>query len=182
MTKGTTQEWCAQLARDGRVEVGLRTRRLWGLTAVSLLFVLAGLAMIGSDSGSDRVAGWVCVLLFGFGLVLFPRQALQRGPAVVVDAQGISAPRHGTVIPWDAATGTAVFSHRGTDLVQVAADTDFLDRHYESHPVQARARSANRLLTGGVESLSLPSPLAVDAEEFARWLGEEIQRRRTSAV
>jgi hypothetical protein len=177
VARGSAQEWSDVLLREGRLEIGLRKGRLVLLLLGCLVFVVVGLAMAARGEGTDRVFGILSVLFFGLGLVVFPRQLLRSEPGVVVHELGIEAPRFRVTVPWSDARGASVFSSSGTHLVQVEADPDLLDRYYAHHPVLARTRAANKRLTGGRESLSLPSPLAVDAEAFAVWLDEEIRKR-----
>lgn len=178
MASGSPQEWSDILARDGRLEVSLGKRRLVLLLALSVVFVVLGVWIwVGAGSSTDRVLSAVTVVCFGAGVFIFARGLVRSGAAVVVDGQGISAAQPGLFVPWASALGTSVFSTRGTHLVQVEADKPVIDAFYAAHRGLALLRGANRRLTGGRESLSLPSPLEVDAYGFALWLDTEIRKR-----
>lgn len=178
MATGSPQEWSDTLARDGRLEIALGKRRLVLLLGLSVVFVVLGVWIwLGAESTTDRVLAAITVVFFGAGVFLFARGLVRNAPAVVIDEQGIASPQFGVTVPWSAALGADVFSSRGSHLVQVEADKPVIDAYYAEHRAQALARGANRKLMGGRESLSLPSPLQVDAHEFALWLDEEIRRR-----
>jgi hypothetical protein len=177
MAEDRTQEWAAALERDGRVEISLRKGRVVLLLLICLAFVLIGLALAFTGDATERVYGGLAAVLFGIGLYVFPRQLMRRGPALVVDQQGLTVPQYDTVLPWSAAHGTQVFTSRGTSLVQIEADPGYLDEFYRSHRIMGLARGMNRRLTRGVDCLSLPSPLKADAYQLAFWLDAEIRKR-----
>ncbi len=179
MARDRVAEWSEALARDGRVEIAQPTVRIVLLLLVSAFFVAVGVAMVATGGGvGARVGGALVTVLFGIGLYVFPRRLLRGGPALVVDEHGLTMPPYDATMPWSAAYGTQLFQARGTSLVQVATDPRWLDEFYASHRVMGLVRGVNRRLTGGVECLSLPSPLKADTFQLTLWLGEEISRRR----
>lgn len=172
------EEWRSTLGGGGRVEIGLARGRLWWLLLASAVLVAGCLYLaLTAASVGGQVIGWAGVVLFGLGLLIFPRQLAQRGPAVVVDDQGIAVPAQGVLVPWSAALGASVFRSQRTRLVQIAATPEFMESYYADHRRIAAMRAINARVTGA-ESVSLPTPLAAPAEEVAAWLSEEIQRRK----
>lgn len=177
--EATISEWAETVARGGQVELGLRRGRLIGLSLMSLAFVAVGL-LIALPPGSigDRVAGWATVVFFGLCLVVFVRQLLAEGPQALVDNRGVARPRLQLEIPWTSIHGSFVVKVGRNPMVQVVVDPDFARGWYATRrPVVRALGRANRAYLRGVEAMSLPSPLAADAELVAEWINREAEQR-----
>lgn len=169
------------LRRDGRIEIGLRRRRLGCLFVGSVVFLVVCLGiLVSATSAGDRVMGTLAVGLCALCVAVFGVQLRQRGPAVVVDGQGIHAtyPRGDATIPWEAALGAFVYSVRGTHLVTLHVPAEFMATYLEGRGGATRGLAKlQRGMLGG-DTISLPAPLDVDHDAFAAWLDAEAARRR----
>jgi hypothetical protein len=164
------REWDAQLARHDRIEVGFRRRRAAVMTLLCLAFAVIGGLIAVSSSGSDRVMGSVCLILFAGGSIALARIAFWRGPAAVITSRDIGSPPHKWSVPWPAVRGAFVFSTRGTHLVTVVVDPAWHAAWVSEHGVvKGLLARVNRAFLR-VETMSLPAPLDVDHDLLAAWI------------
>lgn len=172
--------WDDELLRHDRLEIGFGRVRLALLTLVSALFAAIGAALALTSTGGDLVMAWACLLLFGTGTVVLGRQALRGGAGAVITSREVQSPTQGWSVPWSAIRGAFVFSTRGTHLVTLVVDPAwFADWTREHGAVKAGLARVNRSFLG-VESMSLPGQLAVDADLLAAWIdsrGTDFQER-----
>ena len=177
--EATISAWSDTVARGGQVELRLGRGRLLGLLLMSLAFVAVGLLIaLAPGSIGDRVVGWTTVTFFGLCLVVFVRRLLAGGPQALVDGRGVTLPRARIEIPWKSIQGAFVFKVRGNPMVQVGVDPDFARSWLATRRPLVRALGrAGRAYLGGVETMSLPSPIAADAEVVAEWLDREAAQR-----
>lgn len=170
--------WEAELERTGRVEVGFRRTRTVVLGVVAVLFALGGLLVAASaDGGGDRVTGTLGALFFGVVAVVLVRRGVQGGPAAVVTGDAVGAPAQGWSLPWEHAYGAFVFRSRGTSIVYVAVEPDWMSQHLATTSRTMRVLAAGNRRLLGLEAMSLPTPLAVDADVFATWLSTKALAR-----
>lgn len=169
-------DWDAEFQRHGHVAIQLSRRRLWRLSAIGLVFFVIGLAMaFAGSSTSDRVVGGLAALMGAACMVVFSTQLRQNGPAVVVDARGVTAQyawRGEHLVPWPEILDTSVYRTHGTAMVQLMISPEFEAYWLESNGVGSAGRAlaiGNRALVGG-PSISLPSPLKADPDELAMWI------------
>lgn len=170
--------WESELERTGRVEVGYRHIRTVVLGVVTVLLALGGLLVAASaDSRGDRVTGTLGALVFGAVAVVLVRRGAQSGPAVVVTADAVGAPARGWSLPWEHVYGAFVFRSRGTSSVLLAVEPDRMAHHLAATSRTMRVRAAGNRRLLGLEAVSLPTPLAVDADAFATWLTTKARAR-----
>lgn len=172
-----TARWADELARAGRVEFGWDRSRLVRDASITLLFVVAGLALV--VTGTAVLAGVLVVALFGAGaahrarLVMSPRDA-----PLVVDTSGLRVrlPRRTEPVPWADLVGATRRDVRGGVLV---------DLHVTRARFEAAAAGSGRLgqrmarWPGVLEDpvLTVLPDVDVPADSFAAWIGEELTRR-----
>ena len=173
------ERWGRELRLGGAVKVTQRP----ALAIVGLLlgvaFVVGGLAraLVAPDLRTALGHGWIAPL--GALLVLiYGRWLSARGPVVLVDAQGISAPRRRGEIPWTVVERVYVLEvgvWMTLRILQVVVDHEFLPDYYRRHRWPAWLLRLNR-----VRRIPLPPNLAVDSREFAAWLSSEAVRHRAA--
>jgi hypothetical protein len=98
-----------------------RGKQAW-LVVASAVFVALGTWMIVTGPALLVVIGVVCVATFALFGVLGVRQMLQSGPALVVDASGItdrSSATPGGFVPWTEITGFGIWQSNGQKVVTV---------------------------------------------------------------
>lgn len=94
-----------------------RTRYLV-LLCIAAAFVACGVFLVTHVKGEGFWVGWLCILFFGAGLVLFVRQLFDSRPRVVIDAQGIHDRTLGVGrIPWADIQGAHVRTVHGNAFV-----------------------------------------------------------------
>jgi hypothetical protein len=182
--EATISDWAGTVARGGQVELGLARTRLVGLLLGSLVLVAVGLLIVRSPGSiAERVVGWTDAAFFGLCFVVFVRRLLSRGPRALVDDRGVTLPRAHLEIPWTSIHGSFVVKvARGSSLVQLVVDPNFARDWYATRPAWVRALGrANRAYLRGLETMSLPSPIAAEAELLAEWLDREAEQRNPAA-
>lgn len=182
-------DWDTKFESHGRVAIQLSRRRLWLLSAVGVVCFGGGLAMsfAGSLSTTDRVVGGLVTLMGAAFLVVFIAQLRQKGPAVVVDARGVTARytwRGDRLVPWPEIRDTGVYRTHGTAMVLLMISPEF-ETHLLASGRGGRAgralATANRGLVGG-HSISLPSPLKADPDDLALWIERKASEQRAGNI
>lgn len=169
-------DWDAALAGLGRLEVGFRRGRTVVLAVVTTLFAMGAVLVTATGEGAaDRALGVFGVAFFGLVAVVPLRRLAAGRPAVVVTPTGVGSPGPEWSVPWEVIHGAFVHRTRGTAVVCLVVDPDWLDRHLADRGVLTRLRAQGFRRMLGAAVLNLPTPLAVDEEEFAAWLGSKAQ-------
>jgi hypothetical protein len=172
--------WDDELLLHDRLQVGFKRLRLALLTGVCLFFAAIGAILALSSTGFDLLMAWACLLLFGPGAVVLGRQALRGGAGAVITSREVQSPTQGWSVPWSAVRGAFVFSSRGTHLVTIEVDQAWFATWTREHgAVKAGLARVNKGFLG-VEAMSLPGQLDVDADLLAAWIdsrGTEFERR-----
>jgi len=175
------KDWNAEFERTGSVSFQLAARRLKRLSAIGVVFLVAGIAMaVAGRSTGDRLVGVLAALMGAGSVVAFSKQLRQKGPAVSVDARGVTAHytwRGEHLVPWAEIRDTSVYRTHGTAMVLLIISAEFESQWLSNNKAGGAGRAlatANRSLVGA-PSISLPSPLKLDPDELALWIGEKAE-------
>ncbi|MCG3201558.1 MAG: hypothetical protein NFCOHLIN_01428 [Gammaproteobacteria bacterium] len=80
--------------------------------------VALGVFLVASESGAGHWVGWMCIVFFGTGILLFVRQLVDTQPRVVLDEAGVLDRTLGVgVIPWSDIGSSYVRTIHGGDFV-----------------------------------------------------------------
>lgn len=78
-------------------------RKLLRLLALTTILAAAGWFCGMQPEPAARIAGWLGLIFFGLGFVIFPLQLLRKGPVLLIDEEGIEYRRGGGLrVPWSA--------------------------------------------------------------------------------
>jgi hypothetical protein len=93
-------------------EAHLDRKKVAMLVAIGVVFVCGGVWMVGGFGPVEpgrwtptqmHVAGWIGIVFFGLGLLVFVPRLFQSGVEVRIDAEGVYGRRYAKrVIPWSA--------------------------------------------------------------------------------
>ena len=169
--------WAATL--DHGRTVGLRNSRrsAAGLLLICLLFAVSGLWMAFDDDGIFiAIIGWIAVIFFGFGLIVFVGRLFSFKPSVTVSTVGISSPttaRAGTV-PWASILEVRTVRQNSNTFIEIAITED-----EAMHQSAAGLGVATAVNEDGSEQpvLWLPNGLKANSEELVAWLDTERKTR-----
>jgi hypothetical protein len=89
-------------AYGARIECYTSRRKLLGLILLTAVMVAVSYFCTTQRLIEGRVFGWIGVVFFGLGFVVFPIMAFRQGPQVIIDEEGILDRRMKKigVIPW----------------------------------------------------------------------------------
>lgn len=165
------EAWSQRMRVHGRVEFQIRRWLVVVLALFALLLGAGGVA--GLSLGADDVSGTVALTLLVVvglgGCALLLRLVRRVGPALVVDSRGIHLAE--LELPWQAVRAVQVVRVRLTPILYVQLDRAFKDHVVRDSP------AVWRLVHAVDDTVTLPSPLAADADHLADWLGRESARR-----
>ncbi|GGF90171.1 hypothetical protein GCM10010912_39180 [Paenibacillus albidus] len=102
-------------------------RNLWLMALAGLAFVAAGVWMIslyleGGESILIALVGLVCTVFFGACLLYIIKMMFDRGPAVILDEQGVtdhSSFTSGGTIRWDEIENLELFHLSGQKMIGI---------------------------------------------------------------
>ena len=187
-----TAVWREELARTGRVEIGLGIRKLFWTACLTVAILGGCLALaLGITGVVGRVIGVVGLVVFvPLGLVPHLEFATARGPALRVDIFGIRIARWRPVhVPWSELLVAGDFTTRhGSSVISVISQnatvyvTPEWYARYQQTGLHVR-RVADRVATHYTKwgTFSIPSTIDASAFPLSVWLDEEIERRNPSA-
>ena len=181
--------WREELARTGRVEIGLSVRKLFWTACLTVAILGGCLALaLGPTGVVGRVIGVVGLVVFvPLGLIPHLEFATARGPALRVDIFGIRIARWRPVqVPWSELLVAGDFTIRRRSSVSSQNATVYVTpewyARYQQTGLRVR-RVADRVATHYTkwETFSIPSTIDASAFPLSVWLDEEIERRNPSA-
>jgi hypothetical protein len=129
------------------------------LAAVCAGFVLAWLSTLGANSPQNRIllGGG---LFFGLGLALFGYRALNRRPCLIVDQNGITAPRASIgFVPWSEVQETRIRYLGRVDTIQVVPNdpTAWVARLSPLQRLLWRWFPKSRVVTFPLQNMDVPT-------------------------
>jgi hypothetical protein len=180
--------WHQELARSGRVEIGLSVRRLvWTALIMVVILVFSVALVLGLTDVFGRVIGVVCLLvLVPLGVIPHLEYATARGPALRVDTVGIRIARwHPVEMPWSEIVGAHLYATgRGSSVMSqntiVYVTPDWYESYQQRRPFIRRAadRVGSHYTRG--PSFTIPYTIGADAFPLSLWLDDEIRRHHPS--
>lgn len=175
----SAEAWEADYQRDGRVDIDLSRRRLRWVMVIGVVFAVVGLslALAPSSSPTDQIVGWICGVMGVAGVVVVGAQLRQTGSVVIADARGVTvrwAWRGERTVPWSEILDVGVYRVRGTAMVLLYVDAGFEQRWLKDVGSGRAGALLSRLNISffGAPTISLPTPLDADVDEFADWVGD----------
>jgi hypothetical protein len=148
-------------ATQGHTVIQRSDSKLFGLAAISAVFVAIGVWMIQGGAVEHRGEapvfwGWLCTVFFGLcllvcihRLIFGHRQPVELSPQGFWDKRALTQE-----VPWSAVSRISVWSHRGTSLLRV----QFLDeamQHTKLSPIGWATRWLNKPI--GLDGVYLSS-------------------------
>ena len=178
-TLDAAEAWAEDLARYGRVDLGVSPVRATLYVGLSGVFVVVGvlLAVLGGDLVT-RGLGLLCAgLLLVLGFLPHLEFATGGGPGLSVDTQGITISRWVPLsIPWSEVDYVEQLVAYGVVLSPTA---DFADRYQASRPTVLRINTGGPGRAGRT-SYVIPQTLRAHPEALQRWLSSELDQRRST--
>ncbi|MGO2942349.1 MAG: STM3941 family protein [Brevibacterium aurantiacum] len=169
--------WAATLARGESVPFTFSRGKTVGLIIASLIFVLIGLVMAGSDSILWKIIGWVAVVLFLISTIFMIRRLFIRVPALTVSPEGVAMKTaKAGVIPWSEILDIRPVKQNSNVFIEMVITTAEADRQ-----AAAGLGVAKRTLDDGSLQTVLwaPNGLAARKPELCYWLDQEREARAT---
>lgn len=164
--------WRTALRETGRVEI---EPRRWLLVLVAILTGGLGvLFLVGAAAVPDPVG--TRLLLAGLGLLLgavatVSLRALGRGPALVVDREGLHLGPADLDIPWAAVRGVFVLHVKAVPILCAHLDRD------AKRELVARYGRALRAVHRLDDTVTLGALVRANPHHLAAWLDEEARQR-----
>ncbi|GBG02800.1 hypothetical protein AZSI13_21270 [Azospira sp. I13] len=146
------------------------------LLLATLGFVAGGVFILLHGKPGDAWVGWMSILFFGAGILLFGWQLVDARPRLVIDEHGILDRTLGVgVIPWSEITGASLGSVQGTPFI--CLELRHPERWLEKlSPIKRALVSANQALGFSALNLNL-SAVAADPAEVLELIQKTIATR-----
>jgi uncharacterized membrane protein len=139
------------------MEIVVVKNSIWKYVLYSLLalvFVVGGvfILFVGKDTRSTFI-GWVCIIFFGFGLLVFVRQIFDSRPRIVIDETGIfDRTLDVGVIEWSDIEHAYKNSMMGNDFISLVLKDN---EKYLKKTAKAKAQLARYNSALGFETINI---------------------------
>ena len=171
------EAWAHELARHGRVDLGVRTvPAVLAITLCGAFVALGGVLVVAGDTLVVRVLGVVCFGVFLLlGLLPHLEFATGRGHGLRVDTRGITIARWVPLhIPWSEVHRV----HTVWRIQAVVRTTDRFAADYRaSRPLLLRLTGGGPGLFGSDE-FAIPGTIAANPDALTAWLTYEARQRQ----